>query len=80
MQITVRKWGNSAAIRLPTGVLEAVSLKIDQVVNVHEEDGRIIIEPVRATPLKLEDLVGGITDLNRHDEIDFGQSVGGESW
>ncbi|WP_165837908.1 AbrB/MazE/SpoVT family DNA-binding domain-containing protein [Novacetimonas cocois] len=47
--------------------------------NVHEEDGRVIIEPVRATPLKLEDLVAEITDLNGHDEIDFGQSVGDES-
>ncbi|MCX2563002.1 AbrB/MazE/SpoVT family DNA-binding domain-containing protein [Acetobacter thailandicus] len=80
MQGVVRKWGNSAAIRLPAGVLEAVSLKIDQTVDVREEDGRIIIEPVRTVPLKLEDLVSGITDENRHDETDFGSSVGGESW
>lgn len=80
MQGVVRKWGNSAAIRLPAGVLEAVSLKIDQAVDVREEDGRIIIEPVRAVPLKLEELVSGITNTNRHDEIDFGPSVGSESW
>ncbi|MBS1003990.1 AbrB/MazE/SpoVT family DNA-binding domain-containing protein [Acetobacter thailandicus] len=80
MQGVVRKWGNSAAIRLPAGVLEAVSLKIDQAVDVREEDGRIIIEPVRTVPLKLEELVSGITDENRHDETDFGSSVGGESW
>ena len=80
MQGVVRKWGNSAAIRLPAGVLEAVSLKIDQAVDVREEDGRIIIEPVRTVSLKLEDLVSGITEENRHDEIDFGSSVGGESW
>ncbi|CDG33957.1 Programmed cell death antitoxin MazE [Parasaccharibacter apium] len=80
MQGVVRKWGNSAAIRLPAGVLEAVSLKIDQAVDVREEDGRIIIEPVRAVPLKLEELVSGITNENRHDEMDFGPSVGGESW
>ncbi|PAK77403.1 AbrB/MazE/SpoVT family DNA-binding domain-containing protein [Acetobacter fabarum] len=80
MQGVVRKWGNSAAIRLPAGVLEAVSLKIDQAVDVREEDGRIIIEPVRAVPLELEELVSGITNENRHDEIDFGSSVGGERW
>ncbi|ANA15273.1 AbrB/MazE/SpoVT family DNA-binding domain-containing protein [Acetobacter oryzifermentans] len=80
MQGVVRKWGNSAAIRLPAGVLDAVSLKIDQAVDVREEDGRIIIEPVRAVPLKLEELVSGITNENRHDEMDFGSSVGGESW
>lgn len=80
MQGVVRKWGNSAAIRLPAGVLEAVSLKIDQAVDVREEDGRIIIEPVKGMPLKLEELVSGITDENRHDEMDFGPSVGGENW
>lgn len=80
MQGIVRKWGNSAAIRLPAGVLEAVSLKIDQAVDVREEDGRIIIEPVRVAPLKLDDLVAGITEENRHAEISFGEAVGGESW
>ena len=80
MQGVVRKWGNSAAIRLPAAVLEAVSLKIDQAVDVREEDGRIIIEPVRAVSLKLEELVSGITTENRHDEMDFGLSVGAESW
>ena len=80
MQGVVRKWGNSAAIRLPAGVLKAVSLKIDQAVDVREEDERISIEPVRAVPLKLEELVSDITVENRHDEMDFGQSVGGESW
>ena len=80
MQGVVRKWGNSAAIRLPAGVLEAVSLKINQAVEVREEDGRIIIEPVRAVPLKLEELVSRITNENCHDEMDFGPSAGGESW
>lgn len=60
-------------------MLDAVSLKIDQAVEVREEDGRIIIEPVRAVPLKLEELVSSITKENRHDEIDLGSSVGGES-
>lgn len=80
VQGIVRKWGNSAAVRLPASVLEAVSLKIDQTVDVREEDGRIIIEPVRSTPLKLEELVSGITQENRHDEMDFGRSSGGEVW
>lgn len=80
MQGVVRKWGNSAAIRLPAGMLEAVSLQIDQVVDVREEDGRIIIEPVRVAPLKLDDLVAGITEENRHAEIGFGEAVGVEIW
>ena len=43
----VKKWGNSAAIRLPAALLEAADLLRDQPVDIREERGRIIIEPVR---------------------------------
>ena len=80
MHGTVRKWGNSAAIRLPTSLLNAVQLQIDQAVDVREEDGRIIIQPLRQDRLSLESLTSAITDENRHSEIDFGLSAGGEAW
>lgn len=72
----VRKWGNSAAVRLPANIIEASCLQLDQLVEIQEEGGRITITPA----LTLEALVSGITDDNRHGEIDFGQPVGGESW
>jgi len=80
MHGTVRKWGNSAAIRLPTSILEAVRLQIDQPVDVREEDGRIIIQPLRRENLSLESLTAAITDENRHREMDFGPVTGGEVW
>ncbi|GBQ14600.1 AbrB/MazE/SpoVT family DNA-binding domain-containing protein [Swaminathania salitolerans] len=80
MHGTVRKWGNSAAIRLPTSLLNAVQLQIDQAVDVREEDGRIIIQPLRQDRLSLESLTSAITDENRHSEIDFGLSAGDEAW
>jgi len=80
MQGVVRKWGNSAAVRLPASVLEAVSLKVNQAVDVREEDGRIIIEPISVVPLSLNALVSEITESNRHEEANFGAGVGGEVW
>ena len=80
MHGTVRKWGNSAAIRLPTSILEAVQLQIDQPVDVREEDGRIIIQPLRRERVSLESLTAAITDENRHGETEFGPSTGGEAW
>lgn len=72
----VRKWGNSAAVRLPASIIETGCLKIDQVVEIQEASGMVIIKPA----LSLETLVSSITDDNRHTEIDFGQSVGSENW
>lgn len=80
MQITVRKWGNSAAVRLPAYILEAVNLKIDQSINIFEEDGRVIIQPIKSTELSLDSLVNAITDANRHEEINFGSNNGKEVW
>jgi len=80
MHGTVRKWGNSAAIRLPTSILEAVRLEIDQPVDVREEEGLIIIQPLRREILSLESLTAGVTNENRHDEMGFGSSAGGEIW
>ena len=58
MKGTVKKWGNSAAVRIPAAVLEAAHVDLDQVVDVREEAGRIIIEPVRARPrYTLDELV-----------------------
>src|SRR3546814_3003807 len=46
MGILVKKWGNSAAIRIPSGLMVAAALDIGQEVEVREEGGRLIIEPV----------------------------------
>ena len=74
----VRRWGNSAAIRLPASTLAAAGLKPDDPVDVREENGRIVIE--RAKPVTLDWLLEGITPDNLHREIDFGSPVGNEFW
>ena len=79
MRATVRKWGNSAAVRLPSAVMQAARLTLDAPVEVREEDGRIVIEPVRDADLRLNDLLSAITDDNRHDAIETGGPVGREA-
>ena len=80
MKVLVRKWGNSAAVRIPASVMEAAHLNLDQAVNVKEEHGRIVIEPERPEIFSLEDLLDGITSANLHHSIDTGPAVGREVW
>ncbi len=47
MQSVVKKWGNSAAVRIPAAVMQAIRLELGEAVNVRAEAGRIVIEPVR---------------------------------
>lgn len=77
MRSTVKKWGNSAAVRMPASLMEEARLHIDQAVELRVEKGRIVIEPVPA--FDLDTLLAEITDENRHDEVEFGPPVGREA-
>lgn len=78
MQVTVKKWGNSASVRIPATVMSDAQLQIDSVVDVRVEEGRIVLEPVRPDALALDALLAGITQDNLHGETDFGDPVGKE--
>ena len=80
MRGTVKKWGNSAAVRIPTSVLEAAHVRLDQPVDVREESGRIVIEPLHPARYEIDVLVAGITDENRHDPVETGPAIGQEVW
>lgn len=48
-------------------------------VDVREEDGRVVIEPMRVAEVALADLLAGITDDNVHGEVDTGPAQGDET-
>ena len=80
MRMIVKKWGNSAAVRIPASVMAAASLDLDQVVDVREESGRVVIEPVKADPYELDALLDQMRPETFPEEIDFGPPQGREMW
>lgn len=80
MRARVKRWGNSAAVRIPASVMQAMRLEMDEAVDVREEAGRIVIEPVRQRTYELGKLTKGISSKNRHGAVDFGPAVGEEAW
>ena len=76
MRAVIKKRGNTASLHIPTAVMQAAQLELGEVVEVREEDGRIVIEPLRRRKFALEELVNRITPANRHEEINFGGPVG----
>lgn len=79
MAVTVKKWGNSAAVRIPAAVMKAARLSLDQSVDVRAEAGRVVIQPARQHDYLLADLVSRITRSNRHAAVDSGPVVGAEA-
>jgi antitoxin MazE len=80
MRAVAKKWGNSASVRIPAAIMKAARLNLDEAVEVREESGRVVIEPVRHKEHELARLLKGITLRNLHKEIDFKGPVGKEAW
>lgn len=61
MNAEIKRWGNSAAIRLPAQLIRALGLSVDSPVDMCLEDGRIVIEPIRTPECRLESLLEAST-------------------
>ena len=66
-------------MRIPTSVMQAARLDLNEVVELREEAGRIVIEQGKKKTYDLRKLLKGITSKNQHEAIDFGPVVGKET-
>ncbi|QNT79255.1 AbrB/MazE/SpoVT family DNA-binding domain-containing protein [Entomobacter blattae] len=80
METSIKKWGNSTAIRIPSALIKESGMKIDQAVDVQVKDDTIIIKPIKKQKYALDSLLSGITEDNRHNEVESFGPVGNEEW
>ena len=58
MQMTIKKWGNSLATRIPKAVAESTDLHLDQLVDIEAVNGKIVITPIeKKKEYKLDELL-----------------------
>jgi antitoxin MazE len=80
MQVQIRKWGNSLAVRIPSSVIEKARVREGSKLEiVVQKSGAIALMPAEAAPT-LRELVDGITAENLHHETDSGPALGNEVW
>jgi antitoxin MazE len=60
--------------------MHAARANLNDLVEVREEAGRIVIEPIRQKTYDLRRLVNRITSRNQHERVDFGLPAGKEVW
>jgi antitoxin MazE len=80
MDATVRRWGNSLAIRLPKAFTEELGLRDGAAVELSLTEGGLLLRPAGPTTPRLADLLKAVTRRNLHGEVDTGPAVGGEAW
>jgi antitoxin MazE len=80
METTIKKWGNSLALRIPKALAEEAGLYYELSVELSLLDGKLVIAPIEQPKLDLEAMLDQITEENLHSEVSVGPAVGREEW
>lgn len=80
MYVTIQKWGNSQAIRLPKGILEAADLHENDRVEINTDNDIIVIKRMSKKHKKLEERIAEYSEDYRPTEWDTGTTKGNEGW
>jgi len=80
MLTKIQKWGNSLAFRIPKSFAVEAGLENNSPVELSLVDGKLVLKQVVAPQWNLDALLNGITEDNRHAEIESGAPLGNEVW
>lgn len=80
MKVTIQKWGNSLALRIPKSFAAHSRIEQGSQVDLSLENGRMIVDATKGQEYSLEDLLARVSKKNLHSEVDFGAPMGREVW
>ena len=77
MTVSVKKWGNSLAVRIPKDIANSLSIKDNTNLEIEIGGNSLVLKPKKNN--YLEELVSKINSSNLHSEIETSR-VGNEEW
>jgi antitoxin MazE len=80
MQISVGKWGNSSAIRIPASLLKAIDVKPGDKLAVEIQNGKLILGKEPEDTLTFEQLFEGYSGEKFESELVELKPLGNELW
>lgn len=75
--VSLTRWGDSLAIRIPKAVSDALDLHPGDILDIESGRGQIVLRP--RAGLSLDDLIAAITPENVH-AAEFERFIGAEVW
>ena len=82
MQITLREIGNSLGSIFPKPMLQNLGLKKGDKVDITEENGRLVIEPIKEVEYSLQELLAQCNEsnfeLSQEDQVWLGSKPVGK--
>ncbi len=76
----IKKWGNSLGVRLPSAVVKAAGLRLEQRVSIRVENQQVIISPVPENECTLEERLARFDPERHGGEAMAVQGIGEEQW
>ena len=80
VELDLKQWGNNLGVRLPAAIAKAARLEVNQRVSVSVKGRQVVITPVAADPLTLQQRLA-LFDPARHGaEVMAAPLEGAERW
>ena len=80
MEARVQKWGNSAGIRIPSSILKSLNIKTNDILNIIQEDDKIIISIPKKKTISLSDRFKEYNGKNLAKDFSWDENIGRELW
>ena len=80
MHVSIQKWGNSLALRIPRAIAHDLALDRGAVLDLKLKKKTLVLKALPKRSWSLKKLLSGVTERNRHGETETGKPVGREVW
>ncbi len=80
MHLTIQKWGNSLALRIPKTVAKQVNVHKGSRMDMSLLANKIILSARDVKEYTLGSLLKKVNKTNLHEEVSFGKPLGKEVW
>ena len=80
MEAKIQEWGNSDGIRIPSSILKSLNIKTNDIINIEQQDDKIIISVPKKKKISLEDRFKEYHGKNLAKEFSWDENVGREIW
>ena len=80
MEARLQKWGNSAGIRIPKSILNSLNIKINDILDIEQNDEKIIISISKKKKISLEERFKNYNGKNLSKDFSWDERKGKETW
>jgi len=80
MEVKLQKWGNSQGIRIPNSILKTLNIKVNDFLEIFQEENRIVISKSNKRKISLKDRFERYSGDNLAKDFVWDENVGKEIW